>query len=47
MSHWLIFITGIIYAYVAYEQWARGNTGLAIAYFGYALSNCGLMLVAR
>lgn len=47
MSPWLIFITGCLYAYVALEQWSRGNDGMAIAYAGYAFSNIGLMLMAK
>ena len=47
MSGPLIIITGIIYAYVAVDQYFRGNTGLAVAYSGYAYSNLGLYLLAR
>lgn len=47
MSANLIILTGVIYAYVAGEQLARGNTGMAIAYAGYAFSNLGLFLLAR
>lgn len=46
MSGWLIIVTGCIYGYVAAEQAQRGNTGLAIAYAGYAFANVGLYLVA-
>lgn len=46
MSGWLILLTGCIYAYVAGEQAMRGNTGMAIAYTGYAFSNVGLYLLA-
>jgi len=46
MSGWLIIITGAIYAYVAGEQYAHGNYGMAIAYAGYAFSNWGLYLLA-
>lgn len=47
MSGWLIVITGLIYAYVACEQATRGNTGMAIAYAGYAFSNAGLYMLAK
>lgn len=47
MSSWLIILTGAIYAYVAGEQFARGNVGMGIAYTGYAFSNIGLYLLAR
>jgi hypothetical protein len=47
MSAWLIIVTGCIYAYVAGEQFSRGNVGMGIAYAGYAFSNIGLYLLAR
>jgi hypothetical protein len=43
----LIALTGVIYAYVAADQFWRGNTGMGIAYLGYAFSNVGLYLLAR
>jgi hypothetical protein len=46
MSGWLIAVTGVIYAYVACEQFARGQTGMGIAYAGYAFSNVGLYMLA-
>ncbi|CAB5171117.1 hypothetical protein UFOVP155_68 [uncultured Caudovirales phage] len=47
MSAWLIILTGAIYAYVAIEQGMKGNTGMAMAYAGYAFSNIGLWMLAR
>lgn len=47
MSGPLIAITGLIYLYVAVDQFRRANTGMAIAYLGYAFSNVGLYLLAR
>ncbi len=47
MSGWLIGLTGIIYAYVCVEQFMKGNPGMGIAYFGYAVANIGLYLLAR
>jgi hypothetical protein len=47
MSGWLIILTGAIYAYVALEQGMKGNTGMAMAYAGYAFSNIGLWMLAR
>lgn len=44
MSAWLIGLTGLIYAYVFVEQFFKGNTGMAIAYAGYAFSNIGLIM---
>lgn len=47
MSGWLIALTGVIYAYVALEQGSKGNTGMAIAYAGYAFANVGLYMLAK
>lgn len=47
MSGWLIALTGVIYAYVAAEQFWRGNPGMGIAYVGYALANIGLWMLAK
>lgn len=46
MSANLIIITGLIYAYVAAEQWMRGNHGMALAFAGYSFSNYGLWLAS-
>jgi hypothetical protein len=46
MSAWLILLTGCVYAYVAIEQGMKGNTGMLIAYLGYAFSNIGLYMLA-
>ena len=47
MSSWLIIVTGLIYAYISIEQGFKGNFGLAVTYFGYAIGNIGLYLMAR
>jgi hypothetical protein len=47
MSGHLIIVTGLIYAYVAFDQFSSGNNGLAIAYTGYAFSNVGLWMLAK
>jgi hypothetical protein len=47
MSGHLIVLTGLIYLWVAVDQAVRGNSGLAIAYAGYAFSNVGLWMIAR
>ena len=47
MSSWLIIVTGLIYAYIAGEQGFKGNIGLAVTYFGYALGNVGLYMMAK
>lgn len=46
MSGWLIALTGLVYFYVALEQLYKGNTGMFIAYLGYAFSNIGLYMLA-
>lgn len=46
MSSWLIVLTGVIYVWIAGEQLFKGNTGLAVTYFGYALGNVGLYMIA-
>jgi hypothetical protein len=47
MSGYLIAITGMVYAWVSWDQFVRGNDGLAIAYAGYAFSNIGLWMLAK
>ena len=47
MSGPLIALTGVIYAWIAVDQFWRGNPGMAIAYAGYALANVGLYMLAR
>jgi hypothetical protein len=46
MSGWLIAVTGVIYAYVAIEQFLKGNVGMGLAYSGYAFANIGLWKLA-
>lgn len=46
MSSNLILFVGLIYLYVAVEQVMKGNTGMCIAFAGYAFSNVGLFLIA-
>lgn len=44
MSGSLILLTGLIYGYVFIDQFIKGNTGMGIAYAGYAFSNIGLYM---
>jgi hypothetical protein len=46
MSAWLIVVTGLIYAYIAAEQFIKGNSGMGITYAGYAIGNIGLWRMA-
>jgi hypothetical protein len=47
MSSWLIVLTGCIYAYISIEQGFKGNIGMSICYFGYAVGNIGLWKMAQ
>jgi len=47
VSSWLIVTIGFVYLYISIEQLYRGNTGMAITYFGYALGNVGLYMLAK
>lgn len=47
MSHILIIITGLIYTYISVEQFWTGNYGMGVCYFGYALGNVGLYMMAK
>jgi len=47
MSGWLIIVTGVIYAYVAFEQAMKSNWPMAAAYAGYSFSNIGLWMAVK
>jgi hypothetical protein len=47
MSGWLIAVTGLIYAYIAAEQLAKGNVPMAIVWGSYSLANAGLWMLAK
>lgn len=43
----LIIVSGILYFYVALEQWYfHKNLGMLITYLGYSFSNIGLYILA-
>lgn len=46
MSKILIALIGLVYAAIAVEQYVKGNVGTAITFFGYAVGNIGLFMVA-
>jgi hypothetical protein len=46
MSQWLIAVCGVIYLGVCIDQIQKGDVGMGITYFGYALGNVGLYIVA-
>lgn len=47
MAAWLIAIIGVVYAVVAADLLRVGNTGLGIAFIGYAFANIGLYMSAK
>lgn len=47
MSGPIILVVGGVYLYVGVEKLYRGETGLGIAFLGYAFSNVGLFLAAK
>jgi hypothetical protein len=47
MSSWLIAIIGVVYLGVAGDLLFKGQTGLGIAFLGYALGNVGLYIAAK
>lgn len=47
MSWPLIAACGLAYLYVSVDQAIRGNWPMSVVYFGYALANVGLVIIAR
>lgn len=47
MSGWLIALTGVIYAAISIEQFAKSNPAMGIVYAGYAWSNAGLWWMVK
>ena len=43
MSAWLIGLTTLIYLGTAVALYHEGRTGMALAFFGYALANAGFI----
>jgi hypothetical protein len=46
MSAWLIATIGVVYAVIAIDLLIKGNTGLGLAFVGYAIGNIGLTMEA-
>jgi hypothetical protein len=46
MSSWLIAAIGFVYSIIAVDLLFKGNTGLGLAFVGYAIGNIGLTLEA-
>lgn len=47
MSGWLVALTGLIYAYVAVEQFFHDNPAMGLTYAGYAFANIGLWMAVK
>lgn len=47
MSGNLIVLTGLIYLYIAIEQFIKSNLGMSMTYMGYAFANVGLFILAQ
>lgn len=43
----LILFVGAIYLFVALDQYRKGSPGMALAWLGYSLANCGLAMAAK
>jgi hypothetical protein len=43
MSAPLLILVGVIYAYVAVEQWWKGSPAGFVVWFSYACANMGLI----
>ena len=47
MSGSFLLVVSAIYVYVAAEQYWKGNIGISVAFFGYAVSNLGMYSVSK
>lgn len=47
MSPALVAFVGLIYAYIAAEQFYTSNPSMGVVYLGYAFSNIGLWVLVR
>lgn len=46
MSAWLIVFVGVIYGWIAVDNFFKGNLAMFVVFAGYAFSNIGLYLLA-
>ena len=46
MAAWLIAAIGVVYGVVSVELILKGQTGLGVAFIGYAIGNVGLTMEA-
>jgi hypothetical protein len=47
MSPALVAAVGLIYGYIAAEQFFLGNNPMGVVYLGYGFSNIGLWILVR
>lgn len=47
MSGEMILLVSAAYLYVAFQQYRKGDIGLGIAFFGYAISNLGMFIKSK
>ena len=47
MSYYLILTVMVIYAYVAVDQYAKGNWPGVVVWGAYAVANAGLAMTAK
>ena len=47
MSTWLVALMGMVYFYIAMEQFFKGSIGTGIMFMGYAIGNIGLILQVK
>lgn len=47
MSAWLIAFVGVVYAFIAGDQYMKGNIAIGMTFAGYAFSNIGLYLATK
>lgn len=47
MNLYLYILVGIVYTLIGINYIRSGNTGLALAFFSYAVSNIGLYIAGK
>lgn len=47
MSTPLVIITGLIYLYIAIEQFFKGELGMSAVWMGYAFAQAGMVFVVK
>lgn len=47
MANWAIAICGVLYLLTAFDLFRKGQTGLALTFFAYAIANVGLLMAAN